>query len=100
MTVAGGTDDRWATRGNYNRFNEKNQLSFIGYANNINQTGVNWEDYGEFMGQNAFNNYDNGDFGFSSGGMFTYYSESDDSPRNNFDGRGFTKNAGWYQLQL
>jgi len=94
MTVAGGTDDRWATRGNYNRFNEKNQLSFIGYANNINQTGVNWEDYGEFMGQNAFNNYDNGDFGFSSGGMFTYYSESDDSPRNNFDGRGFTKNAG------
>jgi hypothetical protein len=93
ITVAGGTDERWASRGNYNRFNDKNQFSLIGYANNINQTGVNWEDYGEFKGQNAFNEYDNGDFGFSSGGG-RYYFSSDDSPMNRFDGRGFTKNFG------
>ncbi|MBK7213933.1 MAG: outer membrane beta-barrel protein [Bacteroidales bacterium] len=93
-TIAGGTDERWASRANYNRFNEKNQLSFIGYANNINQTGVNWEDYGEFKGQNAFNDYDNGDFGFNSsrGGMYFY--SDDDGPTNRFDGRGFTKNFG------
>jgi len=94
ITGAVGTDERWAGRGNYNRFNEKIQLSFIGYANNINQTGVNWEDYGEFKGQNAFNDYDNGDFGFSSGGGRFYYFGDDDSPVNRFDGRGFTKNFG------
>jgi hypothetical protein len=94
ITLAGGTDERWASRANYNRFNDKNQLSFIGYANNINQTGVNWEDYGEFKGQNTFNDYDNGDFGFSSGGGRYFSFNGDDSPMNRFDGRGFTKNFG------
>ncbi len=93
--LASGNYDRYAGRANYNRFNDKNQLSFIGYANNINQTGVNWEDYGEFKGQNSFNDYDNGDFGFSSGGGVMYFmGGGDDSPLNNFDGRGFTKNLG------
>ena len=94
ITAAIGTSDRWASRGNYNRFNKKEQFSIIGFANNINQTGVNWDDYGEFKGQSAFNN-DNGDFGFSSGGGgFRYYSSGNDLPTNNFDGRGFTKNGG------
>lgn len=92
ITAAVGTEERWAGRGSYNRFNQKEQLSFIGFANNINQTGVNWEDYGEFKGQNSFNNMDNGDFGFSSGNR--YYSSGDDAPFNNFDGRGFTTNYG------
>ncbi|MCB9308143.1 MAG: TonB-dependent receptor [Lewinellaceae bacterium] len=93
VTAAVGDQQRWAGRGNYNRFNEKEQLSFIGYGNNINQTGVNWEDYGEFKGQNSFNDFDNGDFGFSSGGRYYYFS-SEDTPLNNFDGRGFTDNYG------
>ena len=95
ITAAGGTEDRGALRGNYNRFNKTEQLSFIGYGNNINETGVNWEDYSEFRGQNTFGSYDNGDFGFNSGGggrMF--YFSSEDSPLNNFDGRGFTENYG------
>jgi hypothetical protein len=94
ITLAGGTEERWAGRGNYNRFNESNQLSFIGYANNINETGVNWEDYSEFKGQTAFDDYDNGDFGFKTGGNRYYTFENGDVPLNNFDGRGFTKNAG------
>ena len=93
LSAAVGTSDRWAARGNYNRFNKKEQFSILGFANNINQTGVNWEDYGEFKGQNSFNNNDNGDFGFSSGGM-RYFNSGDDVPWNNFDGRGFTKNGG------
>lgn len=95
LTGAIGNEDRWAGRGNYNRFNEKEQLSFIAYGNNINQTGVNWEDYGEFKGQNTFNNQDNGDFGFSQGGG-RYYTMGGDSdiPIAWFDGRGFTKNFG------
>lgn len=93
LTGALGTEDRWASRGNYNRFNDKIQLSFIGYGNNINQTGVNWEDYSEFKGNNSFNEYDNGDFGFGGGRMF-YFMGGDDSPMGYYDGRGLTKNFG------
>ncbi len=91
ITVAGGTSDRWASRGNYNRFNTKQQFSVIGFANNINETGVNWEDYGEFKGQNTFEDNDNGDFGFGGGSRFFYASND---LLNNFDGRGFTQNYG------
>jgi outer membrane receptor protein involved in Fe transport len=95
LTGAVGNEDRWATRGNYNRFNKKEQFSILGFANNINQTGVNWEDYGEFKGQNTFNNNDNGDFGFNGGGgRYYYFGSNDIAYFNNFDGRGFTKNLG------
>jgi len=91
LTAAAGDQDRWAARGSYNRFNKKEQLSFIGYGNNINQTGVNWEDLGEFKGQNTFSNYDNGDFGFGGGGAGMIISMSNG---NGFDGRGLTDNYG------
>ncbi|MFM8371557.1 MAG: outer membrane beta-barrel protein [Bacteroidota bacterium] len=95
ISAAAGTDDRLAGRGNYNKFNEKEQLSFIAYGNNINQTGVNWEDYGEFKGQNTFSNQDNGDFGFGqSGGRFFMMGGDEDVPMSWFDGRGFTENYG------
>lgn len=95
VTGALGDQDRWAARGNFNRFNTKEQFSIIGFGNNINQTGVNWEDYGEFKGQNAFGDYDSGDFGFNSGGGGrVFYSSGDGGLRNGFDGRGFTKNFG------
>lgn len=95
ITGALGDQERWAARGNLNSFNTKEQFSIIGFGNNINQTGVNWEDYGEFKGQNAFNDYDNGDFGFNSGGgRFYYFDSGDGGLTNRFDGRGFTKNYG------
>jgi hypothetical protein len=53
ITAAVGTSDRGVLRGNYNRFNKKEQFSVLGYANNINETGVNWSDYGEFKGNNS-----------------------------------------------
>ena len=68
-------------------------MSVLGFGNNINQTGVNWEDYGEFKGQNSFNNRDNGDFGFNSRNNWYYFSNNNVFS-NNFDGRGFTNNAG------
>jgi hypothetical protein len=91
ITAAAGTEERLAARSNYNRFNSKQQFSVIGYGNNINETGVNWEDYGEFKGQNTFGDNDNGDFGFSSGRRFFYV---EDDFINSFDGRGFTENYG------
>ena len=92
LTVADGDQSRWAARGSYNRFNKKEQLSFIGYGNNINQTGVNWDDLGEFKGQNTFSNYDNGDFGFGNAGSGIMISVRNGS--NGFDGRGLTDNYG------
>ncbi len=94
VTVAGGNEERWAARGNYNRFNDKTQFSVIGYGNNINQTGVNWEDYGEFKGNNTFNDFDNGDFGFNRYGRGYYFFSDDESPLNNYNGKGMTKNYG------
>jgi len=98
VTIAGGANEegvaRWAGRGNFNRFDKKSQLSFIAYANNINETGVNWEDYSEFKGQSTFDQYDNGDFGFSSGRGRYYYMSDEGTPVSYFDGRGFTKNYG------
>ncbi len=92
ITAAVGNEERWATRGNYNRFDKTSQMSVIAYGNNINQTGLNWEDYGEFKGQSTFSDNDNGDFGFGGGNNFYWGGNSVFS--NNFDGRGFTRNAG------
>ena len=99
ITLAGGSNEegvgRYAGRGNFNRFNKTQQLSFIGYINNINETGVNWEDYSEFKGQSSFDQYDNGDFGFNSGGSYRWFGGYDDSdPVGYFDGKGFTKSSG------
>lgn len=95
ITIAGGTDERVAARGNFNRFNEKMQFSVLAFGNNINQTGVNWEDYGEFKGNNSFSGYDNGDFGFGGFGERGYYViGGSGSIFNNYDGRGMTENFG------
>jgi len=94
VSVAAGNEERWAGRGNYNRFNDKTQFSVIAYGNNINQTGVNWEDYGEFKGNNSFTQFDNGDFGFSNSLRNIYFYSGSESPLNNYDGKGLTKNYG------
>jgi hypothetical protein len=92
VTAAGGSDQRWAARANYNRFDENRQFSVIGYGNNINQSGVNWSDYQEFRGQTAFT-HDNGDFGFeaSSWGRYRF---SSDVPIARDSDRGYSNNAG------
>ena len=90
ITGAVGTDSRMAARGNYNKFNKTSQFSILGYGNNINETGVNWSDYGEFKGNNSFTNSDNGDFGFGGNRWWG----DNDAITNNFDGRGFTNNGG------
>ncbi len=91
LTAAAGDQNRWALKGNYNRFDKVQQLSIIAFGNNINQTGVNWDDYSEFQGQSS-SNYDNGDFGFNNNMRIYYYSEGGFT--NSYDGRGLTDNYG------
>lgn len=79
----------WLAKGSFNRFNDKYQLSVIGYGNDINSTRTDWEDMQEFKGSSAFT-YDSGDFGF--GGITRWW--------NGFggglywDGNGFAQNYG------
>jgi hypothetical protein len=81
---------RWLARGNFNWFNDKQQLSFIGYGNNINESSFNWSDYSEFKGQSMQTGNDNGTFGFSSGRYGRYFSYT----YYGGDGSGFAQNAG------
>jgi hypothetical protein len=99
VTAGVGTDERIMGKGNYNKFDEKNQLSVIGFGNNINQTGLSNDDYQDFKGSQSYNWNDNADFGFSSnGGMrFFYFNDSDENeelgvPQTWRPGGGFSKN--------
>lgn len=98
ISAAGGTDGRWSSNGSYNKFDDVNQFSIIGYGNNVNQTGLDWDDLEEFRGSSAFQFGDTGDFGFNaSGGMMIISfsgGDSEDSfeiPFNNLSS-GFSNN--------
>jgi len=81
---------RWLAKGSFNWFTDKQQLSFIGYGNNLNQSNLDWSERQEFYGQSMQTGNDNGDFGFSSRGGYRFYSFS------NFysGGAGFSNNGG------
>ncbi|MBL7817067.1 MAG: outer membrane beta-barrel protein [Saprospiraceae bacterium] len=52
LTGGYGTDDRYLSRLNFNRFSEKQNITVLGSANNINRTGFAQEDFSAFTGQN------------------------------------------------
>ncbi len=78
----------WLAKGSFNRFNDKYQLSVIGYGNDINSTRTDWEDMQEFKGSSAFT-HDNGDFGFGNGGWWGGFGSN-----LYWDGNGFAQNYG------
>ncbi|MFT4033626.1 MAG: carboxypeptidase regulatory-like domain-containing protein, partial [Siphonobacter sp.] len=61
-----GTNERVDVRGNYNKFNEKRQFAVIGLGNNINQSGMSWDDRQDFYGSSTYR-WDEVDFGFGGG---------------------------------
>ncbi len=92
-SVGGGYGDDnfipWLAKGNFNRFNDKWQLSLIGYANDINSTRTDWSDMQEFKGASMYV-HDDGDFGFGGGtGRFRDFGNG-----LNWDGNGFAQNYG------
>ncbi|HFB99688.1 MAG TPA: TonB-dependent receptor, partial [Phaeodactylibacter sp.] len=50
VAVGYGTDNRFESKANVNRFGKKSQLSFLGRANNINEQGFSFNDYLTFAG--------------------------------------------------
>ena len=95
-TAAAGTDKRLEGKINYNRFNEKNQLSILGLGSNTNQGGMNWDDYQDFKGSQSFNWGDDGDFGFGGGRYISFGGDDDESitiqAGSGSQNRGFNKN--------
>ncbi|PZX59600.1 outer membrane receptor protein involved in Fe transport [Algoriphagus ratkowskyi] len=98
LSAAGGTDGRWSSNASFNKFDKVNQFSVIGYGNNVNQSGLSWDDLQEFKGSSSFQFGDTGDFGFNgSGGMnFISFSggdneESFEIPFNNLNS-GYSNN--------
>ena len=99
ITAAAGDNERMSLKGNYNKFDKKNQFSVIGFGNNVNQTGLSNADYQDFKGSQSYNWNDNADFGFPLGGMRFF--SGDDNSEESFSipqawqpGVGFTKNYG------
>lgn len=97
VSAAGGTDERWNANASYNKFDKVNQFSVIGYGNNVNQSGLSFDDLQEFRGSSAFQFGDTGDFGFNAGGgNFIVFGggdneESFEIPFNNLNS-GFSNN--------
>lgn len=94
----GNAGPRGEIKGNYNKFDDKNQFSIIGLTNNTNQTGMSWDDYQDFRGSSSFNQWnDNGDFGFGGGGgRYIVIGGDDDGglsiPVGGGNGRGYSNN--------
>ena len=78
--VAGiGTQNTKELKGNFNRFNEKEQISLLGMGNNTGRNGLSWNDYQDFRGSESSNWDDGGDFGFSNGGRrYIFFSDDDE----------------------
>ena len=78
IKVGVGTDSRAEARANYNRFDPKKQFAIVGFGNNLNQSGLSWNDYQDFKGSQSFNWGDEADFGFGSNMRFIRFDDSDD----------------------
>lgn len=70
VTAGGGVESRGELKGNYNKFDSKNQFSVVGVANNTGRNGLSWDDYQDFMGANAWGNNDDYNYGFGGGNRY------------------------------
>jgi hypothetical protein len=94
ITAGLATEDRREIKGNYNKFDAKNQISVIGLGNNTNQSGMSFDDYQDFRGSQSFTWGDEADFGFSSSSRYISFDDGDDQLGIPIGGRrdGFSKN--------
>jgi hypothetical protein len=95
VTAGIGDQERMEIKGNYNKFDKKNQFSLVGMGNNTNQTGMGFDDFQDFRGSQSFNWNDNADFGFGGQGRYISWGgdENDEDlsiPIGGGRGQGFT----------
>lgn len=76
---------KWEFKGNYNKFNKKEQLSFIGIRNNTGRNGMNWNDFQDFRGQQSWEwNQSEEIFGFGYGAGFRHNSPGNEEESDEF----------------
>jgi hypothetical protein len=69
ITAGAGNIDRRELKGNYNRYDDKQQLSLIAVGNNTGRNGLGWNDRQDFLGSSAYGFSTFGlDYGFGSSG--------------------------------
>lgn len=78
ITAGYGTNDRYATKGNFNRFNEKIQFSLIGSATNSYRDGLSFNDYREFRGSNSFRFSSGSQYGFGGNRGMLFFTTNND----------------------
>lgn len=72
LTQTSDQISKWELKGNYNKFNEKLQLSFIGCRNNTGRNGINWNDDQDLGAQHIWDWNSTEDlFGFSNYRVFS-----------------------------
>lgn len=85
QTGTSQTEAKWEMKGNYNKFNKKEQFSLIGVQNNTGRNGMNWNDYQDFRGQQSWEwNFAEELFSFSQ--SFRYYVGGTDESSDEFGG--------------
>lgn len=77
-TVGAGNIDRLEGKLSLNKFTPLHQYSFIGVGNNTGRNGLGWDDREDFFGAQAYNDFEELKYGFSSNMRFSYYYEEDD----------------------
>lgn len=92
VTAGAGTEKTYEFKGNYNKFNDKEQFSIIGNANTTGRNGLSWNDYQDFKGAGADSWDEGGTFGFGSGrGWFRIRFAGEDDDEDDYSDSFFSE---------
>lgn len=99
-TIGGGSETTGELKGNYNKFDNVNQLSVVAVANNTGRNGLSWDDYQDFMGSNSWE--DNSDYVYGFGNRnFRYFGGSSESNlESKVSNSFFTGNSGGFPTNI
>jgi hypothetical protein len=100
LTAGGGSDSRGELKGNYNKFDKKNQFSFVGVANNTGRNGLSWDDYQDFMGSNSWDDNGEYDYGFGGGFIRYFYGGGSSGLENKVSDAFFSGNSGGFPTNI
>lgn len=99
VTAGAGSEKRKELKGNYNKFDSKNQISVVGVANNTGRNGLSWDDYQDFMGSNSWSDDDNYVYGFGSGN-YRYFGGGDSGLESKVSNAFFSGNSGGFPTNI
>lgn len=100
MTVGGGIASRGELKGNYNKFDAKNQISFVGVVNNTGRNGLSWDDFQDFMGSNAWNSTQNLEYGFRGSNFRVFQGDNESALESAVSNAFFNNTSGGFPTNI